>query len=182
VDHLRGEKMSRAALEDVPLFSRLTEEELEELKHLARPASFDEGEEVFAEGEPEESFYALTAGSVEVTKRVSDGRSQLLAVLEAPTVIGEMGLLSEPCSAATVTVREPVEAHAITRESFLEKLESGSPAAYKVVHEIGRTLAERMAATDDSIAGVIGQIKESSPGKPRDFDLLRSKLAEEWSF
>ena len=167
-------------LRDVPFFRHLTEDEREELEELLESASFEAGETIFEEGGPEERLYVITSGTVEVHKRVLPGRHQHLATVEAPTVVGEMGLLTEPRAAASVVARAPVEAHSIDRDRFLEMLDADSPAACKVVYEIGRTLAARMARTDASIAEIIGRL-EGTDG-PTDFEIFQDRLIHDWSF
>jgi CRP/FNR family cyclic AMP-dependent transcriptional regulator len=100
--------------------------------------------------------------------------------MHAPTVVGELGLMSEPKAAASVVAEEPVEALRLSHEEFLEKLESGSSTAHKVVYEIGRTLAERMAETDESITKIVARLEDTR--SDRDFDIFRNKLMQEWSF
>jgi len=168
------------SLRDVPLFRHLNEEEREELEELLEPASFEAGETIFEEGGPEERLYVITSGTVEVHKMVIPGRRQHLATVEAPTVVGEMGLLTEPRAAASVEARTRVEAHSIDRDRFLEMLDADSPAACKVVYEIGRTLAARMARTDASIAGIIRQLEEA--GEATDFEVFQDRLIRDWSF
>ncbi len=169
-----------ARLEGLPLFENLTAEERAELEALLEPASFGAGETIFEEGGPEEHLYVLTSGVVEVHKEVSQGRRQRLAVIEAPAVVGEMGLLNEPRAAASVVARDPVEAWRVSYEAFLGRLEAGSEAAYKVVYEIGRALAERMARTDECVAEIVARPEETGSG--RDLDVFREKLMREWSF
>jgi len=123
----------------------------------------------------------ITSGTVEVYKGVLPGRRQHLATIEAPTVVGEMGLLTEPRATASVEARAPIEAYGIDRDRFLEMLDDDSPAACKVVHEIGRTLAERMARTDATIADIIGRL-EGAEGEDTDFDVFQDRLIREWSF
>src|SRR5215213_10204519 len=94
------------SLKDVPLFRHLNHEELEE---LLEPAGFETGETIFEEGGPEERLYVITSGTVEVHKMVLPGRRQHLATIQAPTVVGEMGLLTEPRAAASVEARTSVE-------------------------------------------------------------------------
>ena len=125
-------------------------------------------------------MYIITSGTLEVHKMVLFGRSQHLATVEAPTVVGEMGLLTEPKAAASVEARTPVEAYSIDRDRFLEMLDVDSPAACKVVYEIGRTLATRMAKTDASIADIIGRL-EGADG-PTDFEIFQDRLVHDWSF
>lgn len=168
-------------MRDVPFFRHLTDEELEELEELLGPAGFEAGEAIFEEGGPEERLYVITAGTVEVHKMVLPGRRQHLATIEAPTVVGEMGLLTEPRAAASVEARTPIQAYAIDRDRFLERLDDDSPAACKVVHEIGRTLANRMARTNETIADIIGRLEDAS-GEVTDFDIFQDRLIREWSF
>jgi CRP/FNR family transcriptional regulator, cyclic AMP receptor protein len=169
------------SLRDVPFFRDLTDEELEELEELLEPAGFEAGETIFEEGGPEGRLYVITAGTVDVHKMVLPGRRQHLATIEAPTVVGEMGLLTEPRAAASVEARTLIRAYAIDRDRFLERLDDDSPAACKVVHEIGRTLANRMARTNETIADIIGQLEDAS-GEVTDFDIFQDRLIREWSF
>lgn len=173
--------MHETSLKDIPLFGRLNAEELEELEELLEPVSFEAGDTIFEEGGPEDYLYVLTSGQVEVSKKVLPGRRQVLATMRAPTVVGEMGLLTEPRAAASVVAKTPVEAQRIERDGFLELLDEDSLAACKVIYEIGRTLSERMAKTDDSIAHVIAQI-EAAGSRPRDLDVFQDRLIREWGF
>jgi CRP/FNR family transcriptional regulator, cyclic AMP receptor protein len=168
------------SLKGVPLFRHLSDEEREELEELLEPASFEAGETIFEEGGPEERLYVITSGTVEVHKGVLPGRRQHLATTEAPTVVGEMGLLTEPRAAASVEARTPIEAYSIDRDRFLEMLDDDSPAACKVIYEIGRTLADRMARTDASIADIIGQLERA--GEVTDFEIFQDRLIRDWSF
>src|ERR671914_2403402 len=161
------------SLKDVPYFRHLNDEEREELEELLQPAGFEAGETIFEEGGPEERLYVIIAGTVEVHKMVLPGRRQHLATIEAPTVVGEMGLLTEPRAAASVEARTPIEAHSIDRDRFLEMLDEDSPAACKVMYEIGRTLADRMARTDETIADIIDQLEGA---EATDFDIFQDRL------
>jgi len=168
------------SLRDVPLFRHLNDEEREELEELLEPADFEAGETLFEEGGLEVRLYVITSGTVEVHKGVLPGRRQHLATMKAPTVVGEMGLLTEPRAAASVEANTSVEAYGIDRDRFLEMLDADSPAACKVVYEIGRALADRMARTDESIAGIIAQLENAS--EATNFDVFQDRLIREWSF
>lgn len=167
-------------LKDIPIFSRLNAEERAELEEILEPAEFDAGENIFEENGPEDYLYVLTSGVVEVHKNVLPGRRQVLATVSAPTVVGEMGLLTEPRAAATVTARTRIAAHRINRDLFLEMLDDDSPAACKVIYEIGRTLSERMAKTDESIAHIIARIEKADSS--HDHDVFQDTLLDEWGF
>jgi CRP/FNR family cyclic AMP-dependent transcriptional regulator len=172
--------MQGARLEGLPLFSNLSPEEQAEIEALLEPASFGAGEEIFEEGGPEKCLYVLTSGTVKVYKEIYPSQRQHLATIHAPTVVGELGLMTETKAAASVVAEEPVEALRLSHEAFLEKLESGSSTAHKVVYEIGRTLADRMAETDESITKIVARLEDAR--SDRDFDIFRNKLMQEWSF
>jgi CRP/FNR family transcriptional regulator, cyclic AMP receptor protein len=170
------------SLKDILFFRHLDDEEQEELEELLEPASFEAGETIFEEGGPEERLYVITSGTVEVHKRVLPGRRQHLATIEAPMVVGEMGLLTEPRAAASVEARTSIEAYSIDRDRFLEMLDADSPAASKVVYEIGRALANRMARTDKTIAELIARLEGGEAGEATDFEIFQDRLIREWSF
>ena len=171
--------MEAADLKEIPLFQRLSPDEREELAALLEPASFRVGEKIFEEGEPEETLYVVTSGTAEIHKKVLAERTQRLATIEAPTVVGEVGLLTEPRACATVVAKTHVQAYGIQRDRLLEMLDADSPAACKVVYELGRTLAERMARTDESIAEIIARLDQA---ETRDLTVFQDKLIREWSF
>lgn len=170
--------MDGRSLEEIPLFAKLTPGERAELEELLTPAHFDAGERIFEEGGVEESFFILTIGEVEVYKQVLPGRAQRLARMSAPTVVGEVGLLTEPKAIASVVARTSVEAQGIKRDEFLGLLDGGSLAACKVVYEIGKTLAGRMAKTDSFVSEVITAIEDES--RDIDPDVFQDRLMQEW--
>ena len=169
-------------LKGVPIFKHLDADERAEFEELLEPASFEAGQMIFEEGGPEERLYVITSGTVEVYKRVLPGRRQDLATIEAPTVVGEMGLLTEPRAAASVEATTRIEAHGVDRDGLLEMLDADSPAACKLVYEIGRTLAERMAATNETVAEVISRLERAEAGRLDDVDVFRDQLVRDWSF
>ncbi|CAN5142198.1 hypothetical protein BH18ACT10_BH18ACT10_16450 [soil metagenome] len=172
----------KPSLDGIPLFERLSPDERDELAEFMQPTSFGPGTFIYEEGGPEETLYVLTSGTVEVHKRVLPGRTHQLATMDAPTVIGEMGLLTEPRATASVTAKTQVEAHGISRDQLLEMLDEDSLAACKLVHEIGRTLAGRMARTDESVASIIGQLERRNARSDHDPDVFGDRLLSEWGF
>jgi CRP/FNR family transcriptional regulator, cyclic AMP receptor protein len=169
-------------LRDVPIFKQLDADERAEFEELAEPMSFEAGQRILEEGAPEGWLYLLTSGTVEVYKKVLPGRRQRLATLEAPTVIGEMGLLTEPRATASVEAMTRVEAHGLGRDHLLEMLDADSPAACKLVYEIGRTLAERVAATNETVAEVISRLENTDARESEEMDVFRDRLVQDWSF
>jgi CRP/FNR family transcriptional regulator, cyclic AMP receptor protein len=104
---------------------------------------FAAGHEIFAEGDPSDVAYIITAGSVEILKTASSGEV-LLAVLRAGEIFGEMGLVDEAPRSATARAAGPVVATLVERDEFLELLQSRSEQGTALL----RTLFERLRTTN----------------------------------
>ncbi len=95
-----------AALRRVPLFSSLTESEMDFLVARAVPHHYGQGEMVFAEGDPCEGLYVIESGTVRIFKTSTGGREQVLAVEGAGDSIAELPVFDGgpyPASAAAIT-------------------------------------------------------------------------------
>jgi hypothetical protein len=61
-------------------------------------------------------------------------------------------------------------------------LDEDSMAACKVVYEIGRALANRMARTDGTIVELVARLESGERGEATDFEIFQDRLIREWSF
>ncbi|MBX6762629.1 MAG: cyclic nucleotide-binding domain-containing protein [Rubrobacteraceae bacterium] len=166
-------------LEELDLFGGLDPAELEQIRRIARQIEFGPGATLIREGEPCRALYVLASGTVEVRKKILPGSTRQLAVLKAPTVVGEVGLLAGGArSTALVRARTRTRGYEIPREAFVGLVEEGSLAALKVVYELGRLLAERMAKTDDTIAQLVTRLEEG--GDIQGPEIFRDTLIQEW--
>ena len=104
---------------------------------------FAAGQQIFAEGDPSDVAYIITAGSVEILKTASSGEV-LLAVLRAGDIFGEMGLVDEAPRSATARAAEPVIATVVERDEFLELVLSRSEPGTALL----RALFERLRTTN----------------------------------
>jgi CRP-like cAMP-binding protein len=104
---------------------------------------FAAGEPIFAEGDPSDVAYIITAGAVEVVKAASSGE-MVLAILREGDIFGEMGLIDEAPRSATVRALEPVVATVVGREEFLQLVLSRSEQGAALL----RALFERLRTTN----------------------------------
>src|ERR671932_333844 len=114
----------------VPLFTDLTERDLEQLAQVAVPRSYESGQAVFRESDTGDTCYVIREGAVRVTRRHSDGRVITLAELRPGDIFGELAMFGGETRSATVEALQPTRALALlagaSRESasrFLAKLE-----------------------------------------------------------
>jgi CRP/FNR family cyclic AMP-dependent transcriptional regulator len=143
----------RDALRTV-LCRSLTAEEAEQVAQVLVPMHVAAGQSVIREGDAPGGLYVLFKGAVEVSKRTPDGGQQTLARIEAPTVVGEMSLITERPHSATVIALTDCELRMLTRAQFRRLITGDSLAAYKVVASIAEVLAGRLARIDEKIVAL----------------------------
>ena len=105
------------------LCKTLTPPQAEEILATTQPRSVPAGNAVFREGEEGSGLFLLLKGSVEVVKQGPNGQTQQLATVDAPSVLGELSLVSERRHSATVRTTTDCEFRVLGREEFLRLLE-----------------------------------------------------------
>jgi CRP-like cAMP-binding protein len=123
-------------IRQVPLFSRCSKKELQEIAKLADEVDLKEGKQLTREGDRGREFFVLLDGAAEVRRKGRKIRS-----LGKGDFLGEIALVSKAPRTATVTLTEPTRALVITAASF-DRLMRQSPDIQRGVLE---ALAERLA-------------------------------------
>lgn len=118
------------------LFEGLSKRELQEVAALADEIDLPEGKELIREGERGREFFVIVEGSVEVRKR---GRK--VAIRGGAELFGEISLLSNAPTNASVRTTSPVRALVITDRAFRALLERSPQLQLKIL----QSLAERLA-------------------------------------
>jgi CRP/FNR family transcriptional regulator, cyclic AMP receptor protein len=120
----------------VPLFSRCSRKELDEVAQLADEIDLNEGKEMTKEGRPGREFFVLLDGKADVKR---NGRR--INTLGKGDFFGEIALVSRAPRTATVVATTPIHALVITDRSFRRLLEHSPQIQSKVLE----ALAERLA-------------------------------------
>ena len=120
----------------MPLFSRCSKKELQEIAKLADEVDLREGKQLTREGDRGREFFVLLDGGAEVRRK---GRK--VRTLGRGDFLGEIALVAKSPRTATVTLTEPTRALVITAASF-DRLMRQSPEIQRGVLE---ALAERLA-------------------------------------
>ena len=123
-------------LRRVPLFSGCSKSELAEIALIADEIDFASGKALIREGERGRQFLVIIDGSVNVTKK---GRT--VQIRGGAELFGEMALLSDAPTNATVTTTSPVRALVVVDHQFRGLIERSPGIQMKVL----RSLAERLA-------------------------------------
>jgi CRP-like cAMP-binding protein len=130
----------RAALESVPMFLAMDEEQLDALAASLRTRRFRRGETIFNRGDPGDALHILLAGRVKISSPAESGIEAILATLRPGEFFGSLALLDgSPRSASAVAV-EPSETLVLPRDRFLQLLDASPALRDHLFAELAREL------------------------------------------
>lgn len=146
-------------LRKIPLFSELSDEQLEKVQQLCQKRRYAEGDRVITEGEEGDEMYIVREGKVEVSKAISvkipgqdpvDFEKQLV-VLSQGNYFGEVALLASDTRSATVTAL--TELNVWVLEGFaIQKLMAADPElGYRLLSVMSRELCIRLGRANEDI-------------------------------
>jgi serine phosphatase RsbU (regulator of sigma subunit) len=102
--------MNRSLFSQIPLFSRLSPEEMALFQQHGKLRQYPQGDFIFREGDAAASFWVVISGVIEVIKNWGSGEEKLLHVMEAGDFIGELGVVYQNhARTASARAAEPVK-------------------------------------------------------------------------
>src|SRR5262245_22149158 len=138
----------------------LSNEQAEQILKAMMPVKAEAGLAVLKEGERGHGLIVLLEGTVEVVK---NGSTEVLATFTAPTVLGEISLLTEVPHTASVRAKTACEFSLLTTTQFQRLLRDESLAAYKVIAILAEVLARRLQRMDEKFVEASRHFTEWSP-------------------
>jgi CRP/FNR family transcriptional regulator len=78
----------------IPLFNGLSEQQLREIRGIARDRFYDKGKGIFSEGDDGDGFYVVASGQVKIFKLSPEGKEQTLHIYGAGYSFGEVAMFS----------------------------------------------------------------------------------------
>jgi len=126
------------------VFPGLTDSWLSYLTHALRSRHVPAGAVICREGEPGDAFYIIESGLVEVSKRLDDESSRILARQGPGEFFGELALVQEVPRSATVTAMEDTTLLEISKADFNQYLNHNLAMAAAIM----RAMAARLRDND----------------------------------
>jgi CRP/FNR family cyclic AMP-dependent transcriptional regulator len=120
-------------LENVPLFSGLSDEALAEIEHHGSVKSYKKNTIVINQDDETYSLYVILSGSVKVFVSGEDGREAVLNHQEAGDYFGDLALIDRQPRVASVMTTEPSKFMIISREDFLACLSKNPEIAVNLI-------------------------------------------------
>lgn len=130
------------SLRAIPLFSRVSEGDLEELATHLIERRFPKNATVVEEGLPGDYMYVIREGRVKVTKASEDGREKIMNFLESGAFFGDMALLGDETRSASVKTLEASVLLALSRRDFIDLIRQSPDLSLAVIEELANRLRE----------------------------------------
>ena len=158
----------------------LTNQQTEQIVNAMVPTTVPAGNAVFREEERAQGLFVLLEGTVEVVKEGGAGGAVVIATVEAPSVLGEMSLITDRPHSATVRARSNCDFRLLTRVQFDRLLQGESLAAYKVVATLADVIAWRLNRMDEKFVELSRRGEYTQPVE--ELATFKHKLFNEWNY
>ncbi len=134
---------SKAALSRVPLFSQLSDRELEFVASRADEVDAKAGTRLTTQGRSGDSFYILLSGEADVEV---DGKQR--ATMKTGDFFGEISMLDRGLASATVTTTTEAQLLVMSHAQFRDAIKASDELLVKVLAAVGERLRADMRFRD----------------------------------
>jgi CRP-like cAMP-binding protein len=129
-------------LKQVPLFSSLSDDDLESLVPMFNERSFTTGHQITKEGQPGFGFFVIESGTAKVTVHGEEKHT-----LGPGDYFGEIALLDPGPRLATITTDSPLVAHHLSATEFRQLVQGNAELSWSLLEGLTRIMREN--APDD---------------------------------
>lgn len=139
-----------AQLKGVPLFSSLSDDQLDMISRTGALKRYPKGRLVVQQSSPGDTFYVVVSGCVKVTLLSKDGKEIILSVLKNSDFFGELSLMDNEPRSANVIVAEDSTLFLLTQKQFHQLITTYPDILKKIMKE----LCTRLRRADEKIGGL----------------------------
>jgi CRP/FNR family cyclic AMP-dependent transcriptional regulator len=133
-----------AVLKQVPLFSRMDDDELGGVRAIMTAHAYAPGQIILREGELGDSFHVVVSGHVQFMVRDAGGHELVVDEVGVGGFFGELSMLTAEPRSVRAKAIDAVMTLALNRNEFFAFLQQHPPAAIDVL----TTLGQRLHRTD----------------------------------
>jgi CRP/FNR family transcriptional regulator, cyclic AMP receptor protein len=137
-------------IKDIPYFSELTIEEMQNLVASSQKRRYPRGSIVLHKDDVGDETYLIMIGKVKVIVTHPDGKEIILNILKSGDLFGEMAVFDHMPRSATVAAEEDSELLIISRENITNLIKRNPQIAFKLLSDMSRRLRE----ADEQISGL----------------------------
>jgi len=132
-------------IKNVPFFSSLSPEEIEQVEHLIIKKRYSKDQIVLFEEDTTRYMYLVYSGKVRVVKLSEEGREQIITIHKKNDFFGEMSLLDGKTAPATVIAHEEAVIGLLSKTDFERHLLSNDEIRSKIIELLCSRLRDSWA-------------------------------------
>jgi CRP/FNR family cyclic AMP-dependent transcriptional regulator len=129
----------------IPLFASLNTSERRAISALARTKTYDEGQQIFSQGDAGGPMFAVLSGHLKVIVAGVDGNDVVFTVMGRGEVFGELSVLDGAPRSASIVAMTRTEVLVLDREPFLAFVRASPDTSIKLL----KILAARIRRLSD---------------------------------
>ncbi|HEY6118787.1 MAG TPA: DUF1003 domain-containing protein [Pyrinomonadaceae bacterium] len=170
------------SLSNVPLFKRLTSEEVEQLAAEVDQVRYPAGETIFSEHDKGDALYVVASGSVRIWVLDEDVKPVTLAELQPGEFFGELAVLDRGERSTNATSIVDTTLHRLSSDDFQKFLMEHPDCAIDVICEIGARMRQTNALVSQRVTRNINvEMEQTSTLGQRVADRVAS-FGGSWTF
>lgn len=131
---------SHACVRQVPVFSSLSDEELNMIDSITDSAPYAKGSQVCREGEPAEALYVVKSGLIKLSKNSMEGKQHIVRFLFPGDYFGQFALLHNKNNDVTAEMIESGVVCRMHRKNFIPLLEQNAGLAFSFLMSVSEQL------------------------------------------
>ena len=140
--------MFESILAQVPLFSHLPDEGLEELATRLHRRRFERDQIIFHKNDPGSTLYIIISGKVKIVLPSAEGENVLVALLSTGDFFGELSLFDGEPRSATSIATESTDILTLDQEDMFKYIAENPKASTAILSE----LSLRLRRTDELLS------------------------------
>ena len=137
-------------LVNIPYFSELTIEEIQNLVESSQKLRCPRGSIVLHKDDVGDETYLIMTGKVKVILTHKGGKELILNILKPGDFFGEMAVFDNMPRSATVVAEEDCELLIISRENIANQIKRNPQIAFKLLSD----MSKRLRDADEQISGL----------------------------
>ena len=134
-------------LQSIPLFHRLTDEELGKIYNVCAFKRLEADEQLYTFGTPSDDIFILLEGRL--VARAPTGQD--IAYISSIGLVGEMGVLTDEPRSAHVLAMEPAMGFLISKEGLINLFMEDGSICRKILLNLVKTLSQKLYDTNAEI-------------------------------
>lgn len=169
-------------LREIPLFSGLFDEDLQQIASLVKSRNFKKNTVVVTQGEDSNSFYLVISGRLRVFRDDEDGNEVILNDLQKSAWFGELAILADTTRSASVVTLEPTQLGIISKQDLNFLLAENPRLSLGIAKYLARRVVELTEDVSDlAMLDVYGRVARTleKHAKEEDGQLITGRFTHQ---